>query len=120
MAKRVCVIEDDELQRQALALTLREAGYEVFEADDGEGGIDLVRREKPDVVITDILMPKTEGIETIQKIRAISPDIRIVAISGGGRVSLELNLNLARQFGAHVCLSKPIAPGKLCAAIEGS
>lgn len=120
MAKRICVIEDDELQRQTLALTLREAGYEVLEADDGDVGIDLVRREMPDVVITDILMPKTEGIETIQRIRAISPDIRIVAISGGGRVSLDLNLNLARQFGAHACLSKPIAPGKLRAAIEGA
>jgi CheY-like chemotaxis protein len=119
MAKRVCVIEDDELQRRTLALILREAGYEVLEADDGDVGIDLVRHERPDVVITDILMPKTEGIETIQKIRAISPDIRIVAISGGGRVSLELNLNLARQFGAHACLSKPIAKSKLCAAIEG-
>jgi DNA-binding response OmpR family regulator len=119
VAKTVCVIEDDELVRSRLSDMLRSHGHRVFEADSADAGIDLIRSEKADVAVVDILMPDRDGLEAIGQLRRTRPDLRIIAISGGGRVGPQVYLDLARQIGADASLVKPIAEDDLEAAITG-
>ena len=119
MSKKICLIEDDELVRERIALQLGELGYEVLQADDGDEGLALIERDRPEAAVIDILMPGKDGLETITAIRRVSPDIRIVAVSGGGRVGPRIYLDLACQVGADVTLVKPVTSDALRAAIEG-
>jgi DNA-binding NtrC family response regulator len=106
MAK-VLVIEDDDLLRGLLRSAFTRAGWTVSEARDGSEGLASYARAPVDVVITDILMPEKEGLETIRELSAQSPGIKIIAISGGGRgLNLDV-LDIARRFGASVTLEKP-------------
>ena len=120
MSKKICLIEDDELVRERVALQLRELGYDVLQADDGEQGLAAIEREKPDAAVIDILMPGKDGLETITAIRRVHPHIRIVAVSAGGRVGPRIYLDLAKQVGADATLVKPIKAEDLRSAIEGA
>jgi DNA-binding response OmpR family regulator len=120
MAKTVCVIEDDELVRERISDMLRAKGHNVFEADSADAGIELIRSEKADVAVVDILMPDRDGLEAIGQLRRTRPDLRIVAISGGGRVGPQVYLDLARQIGADASLVKPVAEADLEAAVAGA
>ena len=106
MAK-VLVIEDDETFRELICLMLQTAGHETLEAQDGTLGVARMA-ERPDLVITDLVMPEQEGIETIQQIREIDETLPIIAISGmwGGEFE---PLDDAKMLGASVALQKPIA-----------
>jgi CheY-like chemotaxis protein len=119
VTKTVCVIEDDELVRSRLADMLRERGHNVLEADSADRGIDLIRTEKADVAVVDILMPDRDGLEAIGQLRRTRPDLRIVAISGGGRVGPQIYLDLAKQIGADASLTKPIEQADLERAVDG-
>lgn len=119
MSKKICLIEDDELVREKLAIQLTELGYDVFQADDGEVGLQLIERERPEVAVIDILMPGKDGLETITAIRRMRPDIRIVAVSAGGRVGPRIYLDLAKQVGADATLVKPLDIESVRAAVEG-
>lgn len=119
MAKTVCVIEDDELVRARLGDLLRADGYRVLEAGSADDGIALIRTERADVAIVDILMPDRDGLEAIGQLRRTRPDLRIIAISGGGRVGPDVYLDLARQVGADASLIKPIEGADLRAAVAG-
>lgn len=110
---RVLVIDDEPQLRQLVRRVLEAAGHQVTEAPDGRKGIMLFRLEKPDLVITDILMPEKEGIETIRELRAAAADVPILAISGGGRTAHLDFLDIAREFGALASLSKPFLPRQL-------
>jgi CheY-like chemotaxis protein len=107
MAK-VLVIEDDETFRELICLMLQTAGHETLEAQDGTRGVARLVGERPDLVITDLVMPEQEGIETIQQIREIDETLPIIAISGmwGGEFE---PLDDAKMLGASVALQKPIA-----------
>lgn len=118
MGKTVCVIEDDELVRARLGDMLRESGHRVLEADSADRGIDLIRTEKADVAVVDILMPDRDGLEAIGQLRRTRPDLKIIAISGGGRVGPQIYLDLAKQIGADASLTKPIGQDELQAAVE--
>lgn len=119
MGKIVCVIEDDELVRARLGDMLRDAGHSVFEAESADRGIDLIRSERADVAVVDILMPDRDGLEAIGQLRRTRPDLRIIAISGGGRVGPDVYLNLAKQIGADASLTKPIGEDDLRSAVDG-
>ena len=119
MSKTVCVIEDDELVRSRLGDMLRASGHNVLEAESADRGIDLIRNEKADVAVVDILMPDRDGLEAIGQLRRTRPDLRIVAISGGGRVGPQIYLDLAKQIGADASLTKPIEPADLERAVDG-
>lgn len=119
MSKTVCIIEDDELVRAHLADVLRAAGHTVHEAEGAADGIELIRSNKADVAVIDILMPDRDGLEAIGQLRRTRPDLRIVAISGGGRVGPQVYLDLAEQIGADTSLKKPIADADLQAAVAG-
>ena len=113
MVARVLVIDDDPLVRATLRALLEGEGYEVMIAIDGETGLEEFRRQDADLVITDIVMPEVEGIETIRQMREIAPKLPILAISGGGRgVPLDY-LRMAQRLGATEVLAKPFEAEEL-------
>lgn len=115
---RVLIIDDDRDVRVTLRDILEEAGYEVCEAADGYQGERLFRSGSLDLVITDILMPEREGLETITSLRKIRPEVKIIAISGGGYCGRFNFLEASKDFGANCVLQKPIAADDLLRTIE--
>lgn len=105
---RILVVDDEEPLRVLLRTMLERDGYEVEDAPNGIVAMRLLRDHPADLVIMDILMPEKEGIETIQEVRAAYPDTKIIAISGGGQIGPESYLEMARSFGAHRTLNKPV------------
>ena len=110
---KILVIDDDHMVRYALSRILQRSGYDVVTASDGKRGMMLVREELPDVVITDIIMPEQEGIETISLLRHQYPQMKIIAISGGGRIRNVDFLEMARSLGADDVISKPFEADEL-------
>lgn len=115
----ILVIDDKDLVRYTLRRQLEEAGHSVFEAANGALGLREQERVKAEIIITDIVMPEKEGIETILEIRRAWPSVKVIAISGGGRVqNLDL-LKLAGEVGACCTLSKPVELDVLLSAVDG-
>ncbi|MBI3886268.1 MAG: response regulator [Opitutae bacterium] len=103
---RILLIEDDGLLRQVIATALAGEGHTVRQAEDGVEGLACFRAGHFDLVITDLIMPRKEGIETIAELRQANPHLPILAISGAAQNS-GLYLTLARQLGARRTLQKP-------------
>jgi len=117
MAK-VLVIEDEEPVRDMIRQTLERAGHEVFEAGDGEQGLSVFEKHKVDLVVTDILMPKKGGLVTILELRQKNPDLKIIAMSGGGR-SGKLNfLSTAKTFPGVRTFRKPFRKTEFLAVVD--
>ncbi len=112
----ILLIEDDTPLREVLATTLTNAGHTVLQAADGRQGIELFHVSPTDVVITDIIMPGQEGIETIMALRKEFPRLPIIAMSGGASHS-RTYLGMAAKLGAHRTLAKPFTPAELLRAI---
>jgi DNA-binding response OmpR family regulator len=106
----ILIIDDDRQMRRLLARVLKRAGYAVHEAENGRIGLEQLRRLRLALVITDIVMPHMEGIETIRAIRREAPATPILAISGGGS---PIYLRAATEFGAMATLEKPFNPEDL-------
>ena len=115
---RIILIEDSNNLRGILKKTLEYEGHEVLEAQDGKAGEKLYRKECPDLVITDIIMPNKDGIETIIELRRDFPGIKILAISGGGRIGSEHYLDMAKSLGAHDILGKPFKQNDLLKSVR--
>ena len=107
MIVRILVIDDDEDFRSMLRTALEQDGYVVEEARNGREGLQRYVIAPADVVITDLLMPEREGLETIRALRQMNPQVKIIAISGGGRSGRLNFLPLASMFGALRTLQKP-------------
>ena len=107
---KILVIDDDAFVRETIIQILEDEGYQVITAEDGQRGLAAFRRERPDLVITDIIMPEKEGIQTIMEIRGERPDAKIIAISGGGRIGHTDFLQAARNLGAADIIAKPFDP----------
>jgi len=104
---KILLIEDVRIERKILKRWLEELDSEVIEASDGIEGISLYHDELPDLVITDIVMPKKEGIQTIIDLRKEFSDVKIFAISGAGK-NPEEYLEVAKHLGAMRTFVKPI------------
>ncbi len=124
MAK-ILLIEDEEMVRYSLRCALEDDGHEVFEASDGESGIsrfkEMSKAPTPaDIVITDILMPKKHGYDTISEIKIISPKIKIIAISGGGNSDFNPKAfrDMSDFLGADHVLSKPFSAEDFLSAVN--
>jgi DNA-binding NtrC family response regulator len=114
----VLVIDDDEQIRELLRETLQREGYEVVTASNGAEGMRLHCERSADLVITDILMPVKDGIATIHELRSRSPDVKIIAITGGGQYGpLSHYLGMASQIGAHRVIAKPFVRSQVLEAI---
>lgn len=113
----VLVIDDDNLVRGLLVRALTGARYTVIEAADGMEGLALARSQSVDVVVTDLVMPVQEGVETIMTLRKERPRLPIIAISGGVTNS-GLYLDIAGKIGARRILAKPFTPKELLQLIE--
>lgn len=113
----VLLIDDDELVRGMLTRALSEARYTVIEAADGHQGVNLARSTSVDIVVTDLVMPVQEGVETILTLRRERPRLPIIAMSGGVNNS-QLYLDIAAKIGAKRILPKPFTPKELIRLIE--
>lgn len=116
---RILVVDDEELARFTMREILEGAGHEVEEAKNGAQGISLQRSRRFDVVVTDIIMPEKEGVQTIIELRQEFPSLPIIAISGGGRTRNLDFLKIAEQYGAKKILPKPFSEEELLSAVEG-
>ena len=115
---KILIIEDDDVIRITLTNVLKKHGYTTLSAENGNNGLAVFKKENPDIVITDMLMPDKEGLETIIELRALNPKIKIIAMSGGGSTQNMAFLQMAEKVGANLLLSKPIKPDQLIAALE--
>lgn len=115
---RILVIDDDVLVLDMLYESLTREGYDVLRASNGDEGMRLYREEPVDLIITDIFMPEKEGIETIIELRQDFPDVKIIAISGGGRIGTKDYLQMAKIFGVQRTFTKPVAREQLLDAIK--
>lgn len=115
---RILLIEDDDQLRGLLIKVLSRSGYAVREACNGREGSEILEREKFDAIVTDIVMPEQEGLETISQLRAQGLKIKVIAMTGGGRFSPDNYLALARQLGADATLAKPFSGKQLIEMLE--
>jgi two-component system chemotaxis response regulator CheY len=118
--KSILLVDDDDLSRGAVHKMLDRAGYGVFSTGKGQEALDHYIESPTDLVITDLIMPDLDGLEIIQQLRRINPAVRVLAISGGGRVDAEEYLSVARKFGAVEVLPKPVTGQELKAAVEAA
>ena len=117
MAK-ILVIDDDEIMNGMTVQLLAEAGYEAEGAFDGNSGLKCLDAQSFDLVVTDIVMPEKEGIETIMAIRNRNKTVPIIAISGGGKIGPKDYLRMAQHFGADYTFQKPFDREHFLAAVR--
>jgi len=118
MKNKILLIDDDLYFREMFTELLLRNNYEVIELSDGRLANEYYKKYRPDVVITDIIMPEKEGIETILDLKKESPDIKIIAISGGGRSNPMDNLRPAKLLGANITFEKPFDNKEILKAIK--
>jgi CheY-like chemotaxis protein len=104
----ILLIDDEQPFRSVLKQVLQNAGYEVVEAANGAEGISSFLEKPADMIITDIIMPEKEGIETIIELKQDYPDVKLIAMSGGGWYGTDIDFDMAKKLGAHT-LNKPFA-----------
>lgn len=109
----ILLLEDEAPLRSLLAELLEEEGHAVTQSGDGEATRDTDLLCRVDLLITDVIMPEIDGLEAIRRARAVNPDIRIIAMSGGGRVVTRDYLPDAAAFGAAITLQKPFTPDEI-------
>jgi CheY-like chemotaxis protein len=116
---RILVIDDDAAVREMISKMLNSEGFEALTAADGEQALRVIRSHSEiDLVIIDMIMPEKEGIETISELKRDFPHIKILAISGGGKISADIYLRLAAQMGADSALKKPFVKQEMINAIQ--
>jgi DNA-binding response OmpR family regulator len=116
MAK-ILVLDDEPSILLMIKKMLEREGHEVDLALNGMEGMTLFEKNKPDLVVTDIIMPEKEGLETILELRKKHPKLKIIAISGGGRIGPQGYLPSAKYLGADMVFQKPLVPKEFIAAV---
>ncbi|MDB6127487.1 MAG: response regulator receiver domain [Verrucomicrobia bacterium] len=114
---RILIIDDDDTLRGIIVKSLTHAGHQVTNTNNGRKGVDMYRADPVDLVITDMVMPEQEGMETIKILHREFPQLKIIAMSGGLEGS-SLYLDLTRRLGATCTLPKPFTLQQLKEAIE--
>lgn len=115
---RILVTDDDPELRSMLQTLLELQGYDVDVAEDGWVGAKKLREEAYDLLITDIVMPNQEGLESIIQARRKYPDLKIIAMSGAGKTSTEVYLRVAENVGADAVYQKPFDPKVLLEKVQ--
>ena len=109
----ILVIDDDPVLRRVITLALEAVGHSVLRCENGKKAVDFLTHERADLLITDILMPEMDGVETVRAARQLHPNLPILAMSGGGSFDPTDYLGMARVFGATDVLPKPFRPAEL-------
>jgi CheY-like chemotaxis protein len=115
---KILVVDDEPQVRNMLKDLLEDEGYSVTIAQNGVEVLRACQTEMPDLIITDLIMPEKEGIEFIREIKRERPGIKIIAISGGGRIGPHNYLKYAERFGAEFAFKKPVASLELLNAVN--
>jgi DNA-binding response OmpR family regulator len=115
---RILVIDDDINIREMLKECLERAEYEVLVASDGKAALKLHSANPVDLIITDIVMPEKDGLEIIMEFRRRFPAVKVIAISGGGKIGANEYLNIAKGLGVTKTFSKPFELRELLAAVR--
>lgn len=118
MTYDILLVDDEPMIREGLKLALEMEGHRTITAADGNEAIKIAEEAKPHIIITDIIMPESDGIEVICTLKENNPDIKILAISGGGRISASDHLRIAKQLGATGVLEKPFSTAELISEIN--
>jgi DNA-binding response OmpR family regulator len=114
----ILIVEDDKELREMLKLSLLRSNFTVLEAENGKDAIVHFKPLLTDLVVTDLIMPEEDGLKVVIKLRELKPSIKIIAISGGGKVGPASYLNLAKALGADAIYTKPFSINDLIAKIE--
>lgn len=113
---KVLIAEDDELMLKTLEFRLKRDGHEIFLARDGKSALDLIDQHMPDLVITDIMMPYSTGLEIVGSVKQKYADkIKLIVLSGMGQESVILE---AFRLGADDYITKPFSPNELSVRIR--
>lgn len=115
--ERILVVDDEEQIRSMLTQMLEAEGYEVFVAQDGEEAMTVIGQHDFHLVITDMIMPEKDGLKLIMEIVKDYPDLKILAISGGGAIKAERYLTMAGYLGDVATLEKPFKREALVALV---
>ncbi len=117
--KRILVIDDEVTALNLLQKIFEGEGYEVHMATNGREGVELFRRQPCDLVITDMVMPVMDGLQTILELREIASDLPVIAISGGGAISKERYLTVAGYLDKVITIAKPFSVEAIVNAAAG-
>jgi CheY-like chemotaxis protein len=115
---RIIVIDDDPALLRVVARALTSAGHSVLRCENGRKAIEFLAQEDADLLITDILMPEMDGLETVRAVRKLRPQLPILAMSGGGSFGPVDYLGIASAFGTTAVLPKPFLPAELLAMVQ--
>ncbi|MGE5341285.1 MAG: response regulator [Candidatus Omnitrophota bacterium] len=116
--QRILIIDDEVQIRELLGQMLSREGYEVENASNGKEGMKICREKDIDLIITDIIMPEKDGIEMILELSREFSDLKIIAISGGGRLGPDGYLDMAKKLGAQRTFFKPFNRREILEAIQ--
>lgn len=114
----ILLVEDDNDLREMLRDTLSRKNFTVLEAVDGKEAILHFKPAVTDLVVTDLIMPEEDGLKVVMKLKEIKPGLKVIAISGGGKVGPGSYLNVAKALGADAIYSKPFSLNDLVDKIE--
>ncbi len=117
MSPTALIVDDEASIRASLKGVLKDEGYEVLEADGGHAALAAVAEHEPDVVLLDIWMPEMDGLETLQRLKAIQPNLPIVIMSGHGTIETAVK---ATKLGAHDFVEKPLSIEKVTLALQNA
>ena len=118
MKPSILIVDDDAEIRQMICKMLATVNLQALGASNGIKAMSIVKKQPVDLVITDIVMPEQEGLETIRQLKKGYPHIKIIAISGGGKMDNAKNyLSVAKAFGADIVLSKPFLTKELLSSV---
>jgi two-component system, chemotaxis family, chemotaxis protein CheY len=115
---KILIIDDDDQMRLFMETALKETGAQIHTASDGDAGVKTFQQTAPQLVICDLFMPQKEGLETIKDIRRLNPHTKIIAISGGSRLTPSSFLPIAKRMGADKTLAKPFGKNTLLQAVN--
>ena len=118
MSKKILIVDDNVEYLEVLYEYLVGCGYDVSQSSNGKDALNKFSDYRPDIVVTDIVMPGTDGIELLLKLREINPEVKIIVMSGGNKGHGKTYLHLAKELGANSILNKPFKLAELLEQIE--
>ncbi|MHC4836823.1 MAG: response regulator [Planctomycetota bacterium] len=115
---KILIADDDFEIRDSLQKLLQLKGHEVELAKDGLEACKALDADHFDLMVTDIVMPNQEGLESIMQARQKHPDLHLIAMSGGGKARTENYLRMAKTFGAEAIFMKPFSPREMLEKVD--